>query len=91
MDSPGFLAYLAAGSGDNLIVDASFVKLKNVSLSYTLPRAFVQTLKLSNVRVYMQGQNLLVFTKFNGLDPEFPIPTNLPPLKVLTGGIEISI
>ncbi len=90
-DTPGYLAYLNASYSDHLIVDASFVKLKNVSLSYTLPKALTETLKLSSVRVYVQGQNLLTFTKFTGLDPEFPIPTNLPPLRVLTGGIQVSI
>jgi TonB-linked SusC/RagA family outer membrane protein len=91
MDTPGYLAHLAASSGDNLIVDASFVKLKNVSLSYSVPEKFIRTLRVQALRIYMQGQNLATFTKFVGLDPEFPIPTNLPPLRVLTGGIQISI
>jgi TonB-linked SusC/RagA family outer membrane protein len=90
-DSPGYNAYLAAAGSDNLIVDASFIKLKNVSLSYTIPGSLSQFLKLQSVRVYLQGQNLLTFTKFAGLDPEFPIPTNLPPLRILTGGIQVSI
>lgn len=91
MDSPGFLAHLFGSYADNSIIDASFLKLRNVSLSYSIPKAWLQTLSLTGLRVYLQGQNLWTFTKFNGLDPEFPIPTNLPPLRVLTGGIEISI
>jgi hypothetical protein len=91
MDTPGYLAHLAASTGDNLIVDASFVKLKNVSLSYSVPEKFIRALRLQTLRIYMQGQNLAAFTKFVGLDPEFAIPTNLPPLRVLTAGIQISI
>jgi TonB-linked SusC/RagA family outer membrane protein len=91
MDTPGYLAYLAGSFGDNLIVDASFLKVKNAVFSYTIPLELAQTLKLTSLRVYVQGQNLLTFTKFKGLDPEFPIPTNLPPLRVLSAGLEVSL
>lgn len=91
VDTPGYETYLAATYGDNLIVDASFVKLKNVSLSYSIPERLLKPLRLQTARIYFQGQNLITFTKFVGLDPEFPIPTNLPPLRVFTGGIQVSI
>jgi hypothetical protein len=39
-------------------------------LSYDLPAAFVRKLNLTGLRVYLQGQNLLTFTKFIGWDPE---------------------
>jgi hypothetical protein len=91
VDSPGYNAYVAATYGDNLMVDASFVKLKNVSLSYSIPGNFTKPLRLQTVRIYLQGQNLMTFTKFKGLDPEFGIPTNLPPLRVFTAGIQVSI
>lgn len=91
MDTPGFNSYLAAAYGDNSIVNASFVKLKNASLSYQLPKQLLQPLKLQGVKIYVQGQNLTTFTKFVGLDPEFANPTILPPLRVLTGGIQVSL
>ena len=51
--------------------NASFLRLKNVSLSYSLPQQFLRkTHCLSNARIYVQGQNLLTFTGFKGLDPE---------------------
>lgn len=51
--------------------DASFLRLKNLMLSYTLPKAWLnKTHFFSNVRVFLQGQNLLTFTKFSGIDPE---------------------
>ena len=51
--------------------DASFLRLKNVMLSYTLPQMWLKKTNFFNMaRVYIQGQNLLTFTKFSGLDPE---------------------
>ncbi|MEJ0031502.1 MAG: hypothetical protein WDO15_14520 [Bacteroidota bacterium] len=92
MDTPGYLAHLAASNGDNLIVDASFVKLKNAMLSYSLPEKLLKPMRLQSLRIYVQGQNLATFTKFVGLDPEFPISNQTcPPLRVVTGGIQISI
>ena len=91
LDAPGSNAYGAAARGDNEVTDASFARLKNVSLSYTIPEKFIKAIKLQTVRIFFQGQNLLTFTKFVGLDPESALPTNLPPLRVLTGGIQISI
>src|SRR5690606_10607174 len=62
-------AYLNVQRSDYLIGDASFVRLKNVSLSYTFPPSLLKKLKLANLRVYLQGQNLLTFTDYEGLDP----------------------
>lgn len=51
--------------------DASFLRLKNLMISYSFPRAWMKkTAFFSNIRVYVQGQNLLTFTKFSGIDPE---------------------
>ena len=54
-----------------LLEDASFLRLKNLMLSYSLPSKLLKKSKVfSGVRVYAQGQNLFTFTKFSGLDPE---------------------
>lgn len=51
--------------------DASFMRLKNLMLSYNLPQSLLKKTKFfSSVRVYAQGQNLLTFTNFSGIDPE---------------------
>ena len=52
------------------IEDGSFVRLKNVSLGYTLPDKILDKLRLSNLRFYVSGQNLLTFTDYSGFDPE---------------------
>ncbi|OBX25255.1 TonB-linked SusC/RagA family outer membrane protein [Gelidibacter algens] len=50
--------------------DGSFVRLKTVNLGYNFPDQILSKLNLSNLRVYVQGQNLLTFTKYTGFDPE---------------------
>ena len=51
--------------------DASFLRLKNLMLSYTIPQNWLKKTRFfTNARVYAQGQNLLTFTKFSGMDPE---------------------
>ena len=54
-----------------LLEDASFLRLKNLMLSYSLPEKVIRRSKvMSGLRVYAQAQNLFTFTRFSGLDPE---------------------
>lgn len=71
---------------DASIVDASFIRLKNISLSYELPLSF----KDMQCRIMLQAQNLLTFTKYQDGDPEFISYGYLPPLKVITAGIQLT-
>lgn len=53
------------------IQDASFVRLRNVNIGYTIPQNIIQKTKvIKGVKVFVQGQNLLTWTKWRGLDPE---------------------
>ncbi|MDR1258153.1 MAG: TonB-dependent receptor [Tannerellaceae bacterium] len=54
----------------HFVEDGSFLKLSNVALGYTLPRAISSKIDVSKVRVYLQAQNLLTITGYSGLDPE---------------------
>lgn len=56
---------------DYFIEDGSYLKLKNVTLGYTFPRKWTRKAKIDRLRIYVTGSNLLTFTKFTGLDPEF--------------------
>ncbi|MNY27747.1 TonB dependent receptor [compost metagenome] len=69
---------------DGAISDASYVRLKNISLSYEIP------IKDLQCRVFFEGQNVLTFTKYKGADPEFKSSGYLPPLRVLSAGIQFS-
>lgn len=52
------------------VEDGSYVRLKNISLGYTVPSEVSEKLGLDNLRVSLSGQNLLTFTDYSGLDPE---------------------
>jgi TonB-linked SusC/RagA family outer membrane protein len=55
---------------DFYVEDGSFARLKNIQFGFTLPQRLLQSLKVSKIRVYVSGQNLLTLTKFKGIDPE---------------------
>ncbi|MBO9571391.1 MAG: SusC/RagA family TonB-linked outer membrane protein, partial [Chitinophagaceae bacterium] len=69
--------------------DASFVRLKNLSLSWRLPQRCTQWAHLENINVYFSGQNLLTITNYTGLDPESQNSRVLPPLKMWTIGMQL--
>ncbi|WP_319800425.1 MULTISPECIES: SusC/RagA family TonB-linked outer membrane protein [Flavobacterium] len=73
------------GESTGGIADASYIRLKNISLSYDLPL----NLK-SQCRIIIQGQNLLTITRYKDGDPEFINAGFLPPLKVLTAGVQLT-
>lgn len=74
--------------------DASFLRLKNVMLSYSLPKSWLdKTRFFSSARLYVQGQNLLTFTKFSGIDPESSsnvYKAQYPMSRQYTLGVELS-
>jgi TonB-dependent starch-binding outer membrane protein SusC len=73
--------------------DGDFVRLRNVMLSYSLPKSILSKIKLNNIRVYAQGQNLLTFTDFRSYDPEITgvslTGAQYPALKTITFGASI--
>lgn len=50
--------------------DGSYLRLKNLTIGYTLPYVISEKIGFSRIRVYGSGQNLLTFTNYTGLDPE---------------------
>jgi hypothetical protein len=52
------------------IQDGSYLRLKNITLGYTLPRHFTQKINISRLRVYVRAENLFTWTKYWGFDPE---------------------
>jgi TonB-dependent starch-binding outer membrane protein SusC len=58
---------------DVWVENGSFVKLKNVTIGYTLPTTLVDKVSISKLRVYASCQNLFFITKYTGLDPEVGI------------------
>jgi hypothetical protein len=82
-------AYFTALSSDANLTDASFIRLKNLSLSWQFPKGCLDKAHLNNARIYVQGQNLFTITKYRGYDPETQSSMALPPLRVITFGLQI--
>lgn len=88
-------------SSDRNLYNAAYLRLKDIQLGYTLPSVFTKKAGISKVRVYVNAQNLLTFTKNNFIDPESSefgnnmnasganSGRNYPTLKYFGGGIEV--
>jgi len=83
---------------DRFLESASFLRLQNVRLGYNLPSQWAKYIKMSHLKVFVSGQNLYVFTKYSGLDPEVgsldqnPTLQNIdygryPTPRIITGGV----
>ncbi len=57
-------------TSDRWIEDASYVRLKNISIGYDFTQIALEQLKLKSLRLYISGQNLLTITDYSGIDPE---------------------
>ena len=82
------------------VEDASYLRLKNLTLAYTIPKSILTVANISKIRTYVSGTNLWTITKYKGFDPEVCSFTtyealtgvdlgNFPSSKVFTFGIEI--
>jgi TonB-linked SusC/RagA family outer membrane protein len=90
-------------SSSRYVYDASFIKLRNISLTYSIPKKTLSKIKAQSLDVYVSGQNLWVNTKFKGYDPEIDfLPTNnaisqgqefgiIPNPKSMTIGVRIGL
>lgn len=77
-----------ASASDAVYSDASYVRLKNASLSWEFPKQWKRKISMQDVKIYVQGQNLLTITKYKNVDPETMSAFTLPPLRVITVGIQ---
>lgn len=90
-----------AQSSSRFLYDASYLRLKTLTLAYNFPASMISRFKLSSARLYVTGQNLLTFTDYKGWDPEVntdAFATNIdlgndfyaaPQAKTLTVGIKV--
>jgi TonB-dependent starch-binding outer membrane protein SusC len=80
-----------ARPSNRFLEDGSYLRLKNVVLSYTLPEKALQSITkgvVSNFRIYVSAQNILTFTKYTGYDPEVG---NRVPSSTLNNGIDYAV
>ncbi|MCB0638164.1 MAG: TonB-dependent receptor, partial [Lewinella sp.] len=71
------------------IEDGSFIRLNNLNIGYTLPSTLTQRVGISNLRIYATGNNLYLWTKYSGYDPEVST-TRSSSYSALTPGVDYS-
>ena len=81
-------------TSDRFLIDGSWLSLQNVSLGYTVPKKLINRLGLSNLRIYVSGENLTYWSKRKGLDPRINSTgavnnTKYAPARTITGGLSV--
>ncbi len=116
-DVPGFIdqvtradaalvSTIQLGNGDDgrlsrWVEDGSYIRLKNITLGYNIPRSLLERVGLIDAKVYVSGTNLLTFTNYSGYDPEVSAYnsndaqigvdlSNYPTAKTITFGVNVS-
>ena len=88
-DIPALNAPNYSSISDRLLFDASFVRLKSVTFGYNVPKEYLNNTFIKSLKVFVQGENLAVFTKWRGFDPEglgtFPLSIYPNPRTVSIG------
>ncbi|MCB0635636.1 MAG: SusC/RagA family TonB-linked outer membrane protein, partial [Lewinella sp.] len=85
---------------DRFIEDASYLRIQNVRLGYTLPQALTQRIRIQRLKLYVNAQNLFTFTNYSGYDPEIgsfnqdPLLQNVdmgryPSPRLITFGVDV--
>jgi len=86
---PKLSDYLFNGS-DASFTDGSYIRLRNVSISYDFSADWIKKAHLAGCRIYARGENLFVLTKYDGIDPDAPGFGTFPPAKIFTVGLQLS-
>jgi len=81
------------------VYSGNYIKMKQLSVGYTFPETLISKLKITNLRVYATGYNLLTFTKYPGFDPEFANANlsrgeemnNYPVARTISFGIQVGL
>jgi len=86
---------LTGHATSRFIEKGDFLKLQNLSLGYNLPKTLVNKAGVENLRVFVQGQDLLMITKYTGIDPEMESTgvdlNGTPRQRVITFGINLTL
>ena len=85
-------------ASDMAVKDAGFLRLRTITLGYTLPKSIIQSVKIQKIRIYVSAENLITITKYKGFDPEIGGGVfangidygNYPQPRTILGGVNIS-
>lgn len=82
-------------ASSRFLYSATYARLKNLSIGYTLPSSQFEKLGLKKFRIYLQGENLLTFYKHKGMDPEQTLDGTTyyryPAMRTITFGIQATL
>lgn len=70
--------------------NGNYLKLKNLTIGYTLPKNIVNKAFMQNVRIYVSGENLLTITKYKGVDPEMAVGDGYASMRQYAFGINVT-
>ena len=77
------------------VENGGFVKVSNIQIGYNFPKSLVNRAGIENLRVYVQGQDMFIFTKYTGIDPEMESTgvdyNGSPRQKVITAGLTLTL
>ena len=87
-------AHSWTNTSTRFLIDADYLRLKNLTLGYNLPQTFTQRAGISNLKLYAQAENLLTFFGEEGIDPEQTVGGSTyfryPAMKTVSFGVELS-
>lgn len=82
-------------SSNRFLVDRSYLRLKNITFSYNLPKSLLNTLTLKDASIFFQAENMLTLAKQQGLDPEQTFGGSTyyryPAMKTISFGINVKL
>jgi len=84
-----FEAQYMGGIIGRIYEDASFIRIKDISLSYDIPKSMIGKIGISKLQLFVTGRNLCTFTKWSGLDPELDSQVSYPLQKEYVFGLSL--
>lgn len=89
------VTYAWTSSSNRFLYDADYLRLKNLMISYSLPANWMKAIRLRSVKVFLQAENLLTLSKYQGFDPEQSVGGTTyyryPAMKTFSVGLNIKL
>ncbi|WP_157305058.1 SusC/RagA family TonB-linked outer membrane protein [Chitinophaga tropicalis] len=86
-----YTAYSNLIASDAVVSDASYIRVKNISLAYCFSGRILRRIRTTQAKLFLQGQNVFTISSYKGVDPENQsINNTLPPLRIYIFGVEIT-
>lgn len=83
-------AYSRAYGSEHFTVSTSYLRLKTMSFYYNIPPKFLPKTKINSFKFFIELQNLITLTNYNGLNVEFPGGSTSPSLRTITSGFQFN-